>query len=417
MLKGSFVPVVASAIFLAACAQRPGDVDGSQMDESQAITLRSPEISLAAHHDGSPPLMLMQPAERQARIEREPKRIPRGPAGNFVSLPRIQVQNTSPSLMMPTTILSFDGVGDGFSGPGGTFTGRLRAARHQRRRRPEPLRADRQHRLRRLQQDAARPLYGPVPINTLWSGFGGGCQTNNDGDPVVLYDPIADRWVISQFSVSSTPYTAVRRGLEDRRPDRRLLALLVQLRQHRLHRLPQDGRVARRVLRDLQHLRQRLEPSSAPRSALRPQQDADRRRRDAAVLHDQQHLRRPAARRPGRHAPAAGRLAELRRRLRHQRPRASGSSTSTGRRPRTPPSPARRCIAVASFADACNGGTCIPQSGTTQQLDSLADRLMFRLAYRNFGDHESLVVNHSVTAGSSRRRALVRAARPTARTT
>src|SRR5260370_8098657 len=26
---------------------------------------------------------------------------------------------------------------------------------------------------------------------------------------------------------------------------------------------------------------------------------------------------------------------------------------------------------------------------------------MFRLAYRNFGDHESLVVNHSVTAGSS----------------
>ena len=26
---------------------------------------------------------------------------------------------------------------------------------------------------------------------------------------------------------------------------------------------------------------------------------------------------------------------------------------------------------------------------------------MYRLAYRNFGDHESLVVNHSVTAGSS----------------
>src|SRR3989475_7991500 len=58
-------------------------------------------------------------------------------------------------------------------------------------------------------------------------------------------------------------------------------------------------------------------------------------------------------------------------------------------------------IPVASFSEACGGGTCIPQSGTTQQLDSLGDRLMFRLAYRNFGDHESLVVNHSVTAGSS----------------
>src|SRR5262249_45046781 len=59
-------------------------------------------------------------------------------------------------------------------------------------------------------------------------------------------------------------------------------------------------------------------------------------------------------------------------------------------------------IPVAAFSPACGGGgTCIPQSGTTQQLDSLADRLMYRLAYRNFGDHESLVVNNSVTAGSS----------------
>src|SRR5204862_3542409 len=31
-------------------------------------------------------------------------------------------------------------------------------------------------------------LYGPVNTNTLWSGFGGGCQTNNDGDGVVLWD-------------------------------------------------------------------------------------------------------------------------------------------------------------------------------------------------------------------------------------
>src|SRR5260370_42160753 len=58
-------------------------------------------------------------------------------------------------------------------------------------------------------------------------------------------------------------------------------------------------------------------------------------------------------------------------------------------------------LPVAAFSPACAGGTCIPQAGTTQQLDSLADRLMYRLSYRNFGDHESLLVNHSVTAGSS----------------
>jgi hypothetical protein len=59
-------------------------------------------------------------------------------------------------------------------------------------------------------------------------------------------------------------------------------------------------------------------------------------------------------------------------------------------------------IPVAAFSAACGGGgTCIPQLGTNQQLDSLADRLMYRLAYRNFGDHEALVANHSVTAGTS----------------
>src|SRR5204863_1935530 len=57
-------------------------------------------------------------------------------------------------------------------------------------------------------------------------------------------------------------------------------------------------------------------------------------------------------------------------------------------------------IPVASFAQACNGGTCIVQPNR-QNLDSLADRLMYRLAYRVFPDHASMVVNHSVTAGSS----------------
>jgi hypothetical protein len=45
---------------------------------------------------------------------------------------------------------------------------------------------------------------------------------------------------------------------------------------------------------------------------------------------------------------------------------------------------------------------CLPQPGTTQKLDAIGDRLMYRLAYRNFGDHESLVANHTVlTAGGN----------------
>jgi hypothetical protein len=58
---------------------------------------------------------------------------------------------------------------------------------------------------------------------------------------------------------------------------------------------------------------------------------------------------------------------------------------------------------VAPFTAPCPATQdCIPQPGTTQSLDALGDRLMYRLGYRNFGDHESLVANHTVlTAGGN----------------
>src|SRR5262249_42890072 len=55
---------------------------------------------------------------------------------------------------------------------------------------------------------------------------------------------------------------------------------------------------------------------------------------------------------------------------------------------------------VASFTAPClNTQDCIPQPGTAARVDALGDRLMYRLAYRNFGDHESIVSNHT-TVGS-----------------
>src|SRR5438309_737072 len=49
-------------------------------------------------------------------------------------------------------------------------------------------------------------LFGPAANNTLWSGFGGNCQTDNSGDPVVLYDQLADRWILTQFTASGPTY-------------------------------------------------------------------------------------------------------------------------------------------------------------------------------------------------------------------
>jgi hypothetical protein len=44
---------------------------------------------------------------------------------------------------------------------------------------------------------------------------------------------------------------------------------------------------------------------------------------------------------------------------------------------------------------------CVPQLGDSFQLDPIGDRLMFRNAYRNFGNHESLVLNHTVVSNAT----------------
>jgi Bacterial Ig domain len=54
-------------------------------------------------------------------------------------------------------------------------------------------------------------LYGPAQGSTIWQGFGGPCELLPGIDPVLLYDSIADRWIISQstgpFQLSQSPDT------------------------------------------------------------------------------------------------------------------------------------------------------------------------------------------------------------------
>lgn len=51
-------------------------------------------------------------------------------------------------------------------------------------------------------------LYGPAAGNTLFQPLGGVCATHNDGDPVVSYDIMAGRWILSQFVVNAGTGTA-----------------------------------------------------------------------------------------------------------------------------------------------------------------------------------------------------------------
>jgi hypothetical protein len=248
-------------------------------------------------------------------------------------------------------------------------------------------------------------VYGPAAGNTLWSGFGGACQSDNDGDPIAQYDKAAQRWVMTQFAVAAGPpyfqclavsTTSDATGTYNRYsfsfatfPDYPKLgvwpdAYYLSFNMFASGTGPFDGADACAFDR----------AGMLTGAAAKPAQCFQQGTSVASLLpSDLDGANPPPAGSPAYfvNIPNATTASSLGLWKFHTDWTTPANSTFTG--PAT--------ITVASFTQACQGGTCIPQSGTTTQLDSLADRLMYRLAYRNFGDHEALVVNHSVVAGAT----------------
>ena len=48
-------------------------------------------------------------------------------------------------------------------------------------------------------------LLGPADTGTLWTDFNADC-TEPSGDPIVVYDQVADRWILSQFTTAGPEY-------------------------------------------------------------------------------------------------------------------------------------------------------------------------------------------------------------------
>jgi outer membrane lipoprotein-sorting protein len=98
-------------------------------------------------------------------------------------------------------VASFDGLGFGFEGPQGTANLRNPS--------DNSLAVGKDHIFQIVNtrmavfskkgkrfKETGKPLYGPVATNTVFKGFGGACESMNNGDAVVRYDQLADRWVI-----------------------------------------------------------------------------------------------------------------------------------------------------------------------------------------------------------------------------
>jgi hypothetical protein len=246
-------------------------------------------------------------------------------------------------------------------------------------------------------------LYGPASINTLFAGFGGLCETDNDGDPSVVYDQLADRWVITQFAVfgangSSVPYLECIAVSTSGDPTGTYFRYSFP--RSLFPDYPKLG-----VWPDAYYMSTNDFSGNTFAGGTTWAFDRARMLAGAPATAQVFHLSSlyggllPASL-DGKNPPPAGApnyflslgtTSSLNLWKFHVDFANSANSTLTG-----PTS-----IPVAGYTELCNGGTCVPQAGTTRLLDSVADRLMYRLAYRNLGDHESLVVNHSVapTAG------------------
>ncbi len=249
-------------------------------------------------------------------------------------------------------------------------------------------------------------LTSPTDIAALWDLFGGVCENDGDGDPVVLYDQLANRWLISQFAGSPVPTDECIAISQTSDATGAYYRYGFHLGTDYFD-YPHIG-----VWPDAYYMSMNIF-NSAGTAFLGPQPFAfDRAKmlagqpatfvttRDPSVFNPDNDSMLPADL-DGSTPPPAG---------------APNPFLMSGPfKPTTWPlwrfhvdftTPTNSTFTVggtlnpAGFTALCLGEPdCVPQQGTADGLDALADRGMFRLAYRNFGSREALVGNMTVQSG------------------
>ncbi|HEY2801469.1 MAG TPA: Ig domain-containing protein, partial [Chthoniobacterales bacterium] len=245
-------------------------------------------------------------------------------------------------------------------------------------------------------------VLGPNSIVSVWTGFGGVCQTSGLGDPVVLYDQLANRWIISQFAGTSIPTdeciavstTSDATGTFNRYafhvgsnffdyekisvwPDAYYMSANIFNSSGTVYLGPQAYAMDRTNM--LAGNPATLIAMPILGSSFSPMLPADL---DGSTL--------PPAGAPNSFVlyPDTGTYRVFHFHVDFAVP-ANSTFTLFGSSP------------GASFTAICpSTRSCVPQSGQNSMnwLDAIGDRLMFRLAYRNFGDHEAVVGNFTVSS-------------------
>jgi hypothetical protein len=187
---GRFVTVGSRIVMMLALALTASviPVDRGSASASGAA---GPILSRSSHDDVSPSLRSLPDTHDATGLaaSHAPFRTSR-PASRTAATPSPTVPTA-----VPATSANFEGVGDGFTGPSGTYNVNVAP--------PDTNVAVGPNRVVQIVNldfavfdKTGPPILGPVATNTLWSGFGGLCQADNDGDLVVRCDRAADRWII-----------------------------------------------------------------------------------------------------------------------------------------------------------------------------------------------------------------------------
>jgi hypothetical protein len=153
---------------------------------AQSVT-SGPEVIRAVHQDVSPALRDIPPAIPSGLLHEHPVK-PMHPEKPFSGVPDGAVQTARiAQLATITSGLNFDGVGNGFVGPNGAFS--VNSAP------PDTNAAVGATQVVQwvnesfavFDKTTGKAVLGPVAGNTLWSGFGGTCETSNSGDIIAQY--------------------------------------------------------------------------------------------------------------------------------------------------------------------------------------------------------------------------------------
>jgi len=379
------------------------------------------EVKYPVKFDVSAPLRDMKPVKNSSRRENDerivPNRIKNIPI-NYQAPPdpalQIMASGNTHQPMVTNPILNFDGVKNSSN------SGRVTP--------PDPTGdvgpnhyVQVVNSMLQMYNKSGTSLYGPVTTSTIWSGFSGNWNGHNDGDAIVLYDENADRWLIAQFAIDCGSYpsyteyelvaisttadptgTYYRYAFQlDYMPDYPKLGVWQDGYYMAVNRFNTNSGSTPFIGAAgcvLQRSKMLTGDASAAMIYFKTETlggSGSGLGTDCyAMLPSDCDGTFPAAGTPNYFTyindNSGGGASELRIWALHVDWVTTANSTFTF----------VTNLPVTTYTMLGTGTGVVAQSGTTNKLDGLGDRLMFRNQYRNFGSYESFVTCHSVNIGS-----------------